>query len=296
MSTQSTDVGRKPDPVDRDWVLGTRVAALGFALMALGGIRRWSNDESDIFGLLWQELDRSEATALTIESSLLVLVAIAGSFVTPLALLGCHLRRPALVSRLGVAGLWTLGIWASLWTISSTIRDPWHPEWIPAARAARWLGPLACVFWLSASPERRRLGQRLALLAIAATFIAHGVEAYLGRPSFVDLVHALHRRIGTKGWSDSDVESLLIAIAVIDWFAAATLLLGSVSRIAGPVRNYGLGWMAVWGFVTALSRIVQTGETGIPEALIRAPHATLPLALVFTFRKRNGTQAGTVRM
>ncbi|HSI74678.1 MAG TPA: hypothetical protein VK957_02235 [Lunatimonas sp.] len=52
-------------------------------------------------------------------------------------------------------------------------------------------------------------------------------------------------------------------------------------------------WMGTWGLVTAMARITETGWMSFPEALIRAPHYLVPLAIValfFLLKDKKGKQ------
>ena len=55
------------------------------------------------------------------------------------------------------------------------------------------------------------------------------------------------------------------------------------------------GWMAFWGLVTALARVVHSGFDNWSEAALRAPHVGLPLVLALTWlaaHRRAGAEQG----
>jgi len=135
----------------------------------------------------------------------------------------------------------------------------------------------------------------LARVAVAATFIAHGAEALMGHPKFVAYIVG----VGTQWhlWQLDGIQALnaLVVIGVVDIAVGLALLVR-------PLRGVAL-YMAFWGGVTALSRVLYADLGATYEVFIRAAHVCLPLFVAarsmraFTTRSRplRSTSTATVR-
>lgn len=124
----------------------------------------------------------------------------------------------------------------------------------------------------SSSPALRRC-ELFLRWAVAVTFAAHGIESLQANPVFVDLLLDFSSR-----WLASDLPEpiaigLLKAIGVMDLVVAALCVLTRWRAV--------LGWMAVWGLVTAVSRVAANGPFWWHDAAVRAPHFALPLAIAW---------------
>ena len=73
--------------------------------------------------------------------------------------------------------------------------------------------------------------------------------------------------------------------------------------IRGWPRAIGLGWMAIWGFATALARpwayyeptsATESLDRWLPEFLLRAPHFALPVFLLLALRARRTEVTGSL--
>lgn len=135
----------------------------------------------------------------------------------------------------------------------------------------------------------------LALVAMAATFIGHGVFA-LGIPA--DITWLNHPRPGNF------VEMTMLVLHLESETAAGRILLvaGSLDLLAaalifirGKPRALGLYFMAFWGFATALARpwayfeptaASETLLRWVPEFIYRTPHFALPLCLLLLARQQ----------
>ncbi len=119
-------------------------------------------------------------------------------------------------------------------------------------------------------------------IATAGVFTAHGIEAISLHPEFVDyLIRAAEQLLGEQ-ITQPTAETLLRVIGVIDIALALTLLADRWWPIAA--------YMALWGIVTAMSRVVASGWGNWPEAAMRAGNAGVPLALsVYWYVKSRNT-------
>lgn len=198
------------------------------------------------------------------------------------ASLGALLRPNRLLFLL--IGTWFLfDALAVRWLDSNTV------AWLaPASHAARFGTPLALVIaWRSLESGRvsARTAEWVLRIAVAVTFGAHGLEALQGHPAFVDLILASTNRLLDMRLIESHARMALQPIGWIDLALALGILVGRWPWIAG--------YMALWGAVTALSRITAGGLDRWPEALVRAPHLFTPLALAWLLRNRRRRRTET---
>ena len=133
---------------------------------------------------------------------------------------------------------------------------------------------------------RRGIGDRwtiaLALVAFWATFAGHGVYAIGLAPTpgrFYGLVHAI------LGLDADATETLLKIAGFLDFVVCLGVLVPLLRRAC-------LSYAALWGLLTALARPVagmsiQAAWWGadqfLHEAILRLPHACVPLFLLLTF-------------
>lgn len=245
------------------WVLRITVV-----IQCLGNASELHRFDSSVFSFLWNNpeaggLDFSEQTAAAVET-VAEWVLIAGAI--------SALVRPLWIVLLPVA-LWEIAMAASqTWMGGSFLYQLALP-----AHAARIAAPivLAMVYRRAAQPALRGAGvvgaMWIARLGIAFTFIAHGCEAWYQHPRFVDLLLSGSDQLLDWQMPEDKARTLLMAIAVVDWIVAGLIV---VRR--WPAVAY---YMAFWGAVTAVSRVVQAGMPAYAEALLRASHAGLPLAI-----------------
>ncbi|MEX2578444.1 MAG: hypothetical protein WD342_05240 [Verrucomicrobiales bacterium] len=154
-----------------------------------------------------------------------------------------------------------------------------HAEWTPAAHALRYGTPLALALLVLKEPFGEVQVTMLLRMVIALVFVTHGVEALVHYPRFIDLVIGSGENL--LGWriNESQAQSALTVIGVVDVIAGLLVL-------ARP--HPALLWsLAAWGLITALSRMTSLGWIAYPELLTRATHFLVPLALVLC-RRRSG--------
>jgi hypothetical protein len=125
----------------------------------------------------------------------------------------------------------------------------------------------------------------LALLALWMTFAGHGVYAIGLAPTpgrFYGMVHAI------VGFGAEASERFLKTAGLLDFAVCFGVLVP-------PVRRVCLAYAAAWGLATALARPVAGmsveaawwgADQFLHEAILRAPHAGLPLFLFSVFRRQ----------
>ena len=142
------------------------------------------------------------------------------------------------------------------------------------AASARFGAPL-CAWFLVFGPARHWQAAAVGLrVAIALTFFAHGIEAMAWHPQFIDFIIVASQRLA--GWSATQAfaQQCLLVIGAGDIFCAVVIW---------HKRQVGvLSYMAFWGLVTALARIVYAPNLwGVEEALMRSAHWGIPIWLIF---------------
>jgi len=115
-------------------------------------------------------------------------------------------------------------------------------------------------------------------LATAITFVCHGLYAvgYYPQPgTFMEMT------VEIMGWSDDTASGFLKLMGVLDFIVAILIFIPKTARLA-------LGYMAAWGFLTALARIWTNFDFGnVVEHLhqtgfaflYRVGHFLVPLGL-----------------
>lgn len=139
-----------------------------------------------------------------------------------------------------------------------------------------------------------RLGQRhratlaVAMFAFWTTFAGHGIYAAGIAPTpgrFYGLVHA------TLGLGPESSDLLLKTAGILDFVVC-------FGAIVPPLRRFCFAYATVWGLLTALARPVAGmsleadwwgADQFLHEAILRAPHACLPLFLYFAFRSKQAS-------
>jgi hypothetical protein len=143
-------------------------------------------------------------------------------------------------------------------------------------RAVRYVAPAAMILWSSGQGDRAR---RFLALGIAAVFASHGLEAIAAKPQFVDYLVVTVGEVAGAHMTPAAATAVLLAIGLADVVLA-------ILAVARPSRKV-LGYMAFWGFATALMRVVYFGwDAGYGHALVRAMNGAAPLFLLVTSAPR----------
>ncbi len=186
------------------------------------------------------------------------------------AMLGCLLAVLARGPTVRLAGALTASAWClALALFESKVGGAPYTEVALPAHATRIAAPLLLALW-----HRRGAAVAVLRVSIALTFAIHGFEALGLHPGFIDYLLSADQRLFGLGLGQSEAEILLRLIGIHDVVLAVLVLSGRETR-------HILGWMAFWGAVTALSRVVQGGGGAAHHALIRVANAGLPLVLLF---------------
>jgi hypothetical protein len=118
-------------------------------------------------------------------------------------------------------------------------------------------------------------------IGIAGTFAGHGIYA-LGIPALPS--NFLEMTTNITGWSHEAAIQFLFIIGILDILASAGIFFKSTVRIS-------LWYCIIWGFMTALARILAYTHLGfeevfarwLPETILRLPNALIPLWVLLTF-------------
>ncbi len=254
------------------WVLRITVAlqCLGnwgwFTRYVETPLLHWMLGPADIGGLGW-----SEASALATQQGLGWLALAAGVLV---------LVRPW-AAVLGLLVLLQILIATAMWRIDDgfSLQVDWLEPQVTAlfpfaTQSARIAAPLGLLLLVS----KTHVSSAIAILrwAAAITFIAHGTEAALKHPFFVDLLISTSQNYLGLRMSEPTAEWLLELIALAD-FVVAVAVVTTRWRWAG-------WWMVFWGGLTASSRVLVFGlSAGWFQTLTRTPHLGVPLAVVLAW-------------
>ena len=213
------------------------------------------------------------------------------------ALLVLGFLRPAASSVLGkvdCACLGLLALWPFVIAIFSWLNNAgnaFHATDL-AGHAVRFAAPLALLL-LTAFAEKGNEHRVEWLLrwGVAGTFIGHGLCALWLKPSFVDLIlgtmnlffgDPVFNAVSSEGMGkaltiatsrQAFAESALPIIAMQDFILVAFLLLPGKR-----IKTVAL-WMAVWGFVTAMSRMTAYGWDHWHDLVLRICNGGIPLFL-----------------
>ena len=149
--------------------------------------------------------------------------------------------------------------------------------------AVRYAAPAVLFIWMNPFRKGDVLGfsKRLWIMrvAVSATFLGHGLNAFRGSSSHVELIQKTFGNIFNLGVSSGIAESMLDVIGCVDVLMAFFLLVRQWRAVAL--------WMAVWGFATAASRLTAYGiGDGWAMAAVRIANGGLPLVVWLLWRRR----------
>jgi hypothetical protein len=216
--------------------------------------------------------------------------------------------RPQTSSVLGkvdFACLGLLALWPFVTAIFSWLNNPGNPFHAtdPLGHAVRYAAPLALLL-LTAFPEKgnARRVEWLLRWGVAGTFVGHGLSALWLNPFFVDLIigtmnlflgdpiftavsfQDLEEALSIAASRQVIAESVLPIIAIQDFILVAFLLFPGKS-----IKTIAL-WMAVWGFVTAVSRMTTYGWDHWHDLALRICNGGIPLFLWAYWKSQDSTK------
>lgn len=245
--------------------------------------------ESPIFGLLYFEFGFQEITSQIIDDFGVYSCLIAGGALLASGLFrilsGCSLGDKILkrLFAIDAAALFLVFIWTLSMAIGQTIRGDIFARFTLLEDAVRMAAPLALLALmltnrLSDGGLFPKCATTILIFATSMTFALHGYKATELYGPFVDFL-LLSKPLGITMVSNQEAaEALLFVIGWIDIVLAISIVL---------LRWQGIAlYMAVWGLLTAYSRIAAGGMDAWPELFIRAANAGAPLTLFFLFRSK----------
>ena len=224
------------------------------------------------------------------------------------ALLGLGFLQPparSLARRLDFLILGLLAGWFFLLAIFSWLVNPGNPFHAtdPAGHAVRYAVPLALILFI-AFPGREEESKITWILrwGVAGTFVGHGLCALWMKPSFVDLIvgtmnsffgdpvltagslEALEEALSVAASRQAFAEAALPIIAIQDFILVGLLLLPN-----RKMKKIAL-WMAVWGIVTAMSRMTALGWDHWHDLALRICNGGIPLFLWAYWKSLDSTK------
>ena len=244
-----------------NWVLRVAVALTCIAVAA-----RMLMYGGPVLSWLWLNLGWSEQAALRLEHG---------------AAFGLMVCAPLVCWRKAWPAAALVAGWLMFATVAETAIGTWHSELTPGALAARWLAPVAVIVL---SMNKERPAEWLLRIGIAGTFLCHGLEAVFHNPQFIDYLIRGGQLLAGARVEETAATTLLTAIGVLDIAVALAILV--------PKRLRAVAfWMALWGFLTAASRVLYMGWGNWPEALMRVTNGAVPLTLLLLWSRPKPAEA-----
>jgi hypothetical protein len=224
------------------------------------------------------------------------------------ALLGLGFLKPSARSfarRIDFTLLGLLAGWSFILAIFSWWVNPGNAFHAtdPVGHAVRFAAPVALLLFI-AFPGREQESKIEWVLrwGVAGTFIGHGLCALWIKPSFIDLIvgtlnlflgdpiltagslATLEEAFAAAASRQTFAELALPIIAIQDFILVALLLL-PWKRI----KTIAL-WMAVWGFVTAMSRMTAYGWDHWHDLALRICNGGIPFFLWAYWKSQNSSK------
>jgi hypothetical protein len=175
------------------------------------------------------------------------------------------------------ATLWgVVGFWVFFLAVNTFVQDgSFGASYVFFSGSIRYLSPLSLALYCYFRHDHERAhaaATSLLMLGAGVTFIGHGMEALNHNPQFIDFLIRFFRNYLGMGLLQSEAESMLTAIGLMDVMVGITVLL----RPDHPVLMH----MALWGFLTAAVRVLHSPSLpGLEGMLIRATNGGVPLVL-----------------
>ena len=151
--------------------------------------------------------------------------------------------------------------------------------------AVRYIGPLVLAFWIGWIARKKDgiLPTQwcwILRIAAAATFIGHGLNAFRGSPGHIELIQGSFLNLFSMEISLPVTLTSLKLIGAMD-ILLATLLLARKWKFVAM-------WMAVWGLVTACSRLTAFGfDKGWSLTAIRLANGGIPFVIWWIWNSTN---------
>ena len=174
------------------------------------------------------------------------------------------------------AAAWAFGNAAISW--ASFLGDRFHATDL-IGHAARYSAPLALLVMRGehcSSPVVFRRLEWVLRLAMAGTFVGHGLCAYWLKPGFADLIVGTADTFLGADWEAAEARERF-ALAVLPWIGRMDFVLAALFLLPGKHLRAVALLMGVWGVVTAASRMTAFGWERWPDLLVRAANGGIPL-------------------
>ncbi len=139
-----------------------------------------------------------------------------------------------------------------------------HSSLTLLAHATRYVTPIAFYFILKDFNK----GIILLKIGISITFLAHGIEALLKNPVFLDYLLYAYKNFNL---TESCASYILLAIGIMDIILAILAIYLN--------NRWVYFYMVFWGFLTASYRVFYEGNPGLISLFIRSNHFLVPLFL-----------------
>ena len=224
------------------------------------------------------------------------------------ALLGLGFLNPlarSLARRIDFTLLGLLAGWSFVLAIFSWWVNPGNPFHAtdPIGHAVRFAAPVALLLFIAfPGIEQESKIEWVLRWGVAGTFIGHGLCALWIKPSFINLIvgslnlflgdpiltagslEALEEAFAVAASRQAFAELALPIIAIQDFILVALLVLPRKR-----IKTIAL-WMAVWGFVTAVSRMTTYGWDHWHDLALRICNGGIPLFLWVYWKSQDSTK------
>ena len=147
-------------------------------------------------------------------------------------------------------------------------------EYALLAGAARFGLPLVLYLHFRSPEKDWNVNKRFLIrLFVGLTFIGHGIEALMEHPKFIDFLIEGFAVIFGHELSEASAIHMLTLIGAAD-------IVFAISGLLKP-RVTVYCWMASWGLITAVCRLMYFQWDGVFPMLLRSSHWALPAAAVW---------------
>ncbi len=152
----------------------------------------------------------------------------------------------------------------------------------PYGHAARYLAPLALLVLWGGRPGAQVRIEWALRLAVVATFVGHGLCSWWLKPEFIDLIIGTMDTFLGADWKVASTRQVFAEDA-LRWIAVQDFVFAVLMVLPKRLRWVAL-WMAIWGFITALSRLTAFGWERWHELFMRICNGGIPLILWIHWR------------
>ena len=152
----------------------------------------------------------------------------------------------------------------------------------PFGHAVRYVAPFVLLVLWSGWGRHVRT-EWILRLAVAATFVGHGLCSWWLQPEFIDLIVGTMDTFLGDDWEAAGARQVFAEDA-LPWIAMQDFVLAGLLVLPGRRLRWLVLWMSIWGFITALSRITAFGLERWPDFCLRICNGGIPLLLWMHWR------------